>query len=53
MKSPRATRNRLPPYGRVVWTIPRMRAYARILGVPLEVSPWQADGMVTVKLAAP
>ena len=36
-----------------VWTIPRMRAYSLILGVPLEVSPWQADGMVTVKLATP
>ena len=31
-----------------IWTIPRMQAYAKVLGVELEVSPWRDDGMVTV-----
>jgi hypothetical protein len=34
-----------------VWTVPRMQAYAKILGVSLDVSPWQADGRITVRLA--
>jgi hypothetical protein len=34
-----------------VWTIPRMQAYAKILGVPLDVSPWQADGRITIRFA--
>ena len=32
------------------WTIPRMQAYARVLGLELDVSPWREDGMVTVSL---
>jgi hypothetical protein len=32
------------------WTIPRMAGYSKILGVDLEVSPWQDDGMITVKV---
>ncbi|MDX2225318.1 MAG: hypothetical protein SFV21_21360 [Rhodospirillaceae bacterium] len=32
------------------WTMPRFQAYAQILGVELDISPWQADGMITVKL---
>lgn len=32
------------------WTIPRMAGYSKILGVDLEVSPWQDDGMITVKI---
>ncbi|MBL8643433.1 MAG: hypothetical protein JNK21_05835, partial [Rhodospirillaceae bacterium] len=32
------------------WTIPRMQGYSKILGVDLEVSPWQDDGMITVKV---
>lgn len=32
------------------WTTPRYQAYAKILGVELDVSPWQDDGMITVKL---
>ncbi|MBL8629082.1 MAG: hypothetical protein JNM81_05610 [Rhodospirillaceae bacterium] len=32
------------------WTIPRMAGYAKLLGVDLEVSPWQDDGMITVKV---
>jgi hypothetical protein len=34
------------------WTIPRMQAYARVLGIELEVSPWREDGMVTVSVRA-
>lgn len=30
------------------WTIPRMKAYADILGVKIDVSPWQDDGMITI-----
>lgn len=30
------------------WTIPRMKAYAEILGVNITVSPWQDDGMITI-----
>jgi hypothetical protein len=33
------------------WTVPRMQAYAQILGVPLEVTPWREDGLVTVRVA--
>ncbi len=32
------------------WTIPRMQAYAKVLGVELEVTPWRDDGMVTVSV---
>jgi hypothetical protein len=32
------------------WTIPRMQAYARVLGVELDVTPWREDGMVTVSV---
>jgi hypothetical protein len=32
------------------WTIPRMQAYARVLGLELDVTPWQEDGMVTVSV---
>jgi hypothetical protein len=32
------------------WTIPRMAGYSKLLGVDLEVSPWQEDGMITVKI---
>ena len=32
------------------WTTPRFMAYAKILGVDLDVSPWQDDGLITVKL---
>ena len=32
------------------WTTPRMMAYAKVLGVDLDISPWQDDGMITVKL---
>jgi hypothetical protein len=30
------------------WTIPRMAGYSKLLGVELQVSPWQDDGMITV-----
>lgn len=33
-----------------VWTIPRMHRYADILGVKFDVSPWQDDGMITVRV---
>lgn len=33
-----------------VWTIPRMQAYARIIGVELEVAPWRDDGELTVSV---
>jgi hypothetical protein len=33
-----------------IWTIPRMQAYAQVLGVDLEVTPWREDGMVTVSV---
>jgi hypothetical protein len=32
------------------WTIPRMVGYSKLLGVELEVSPWQDDGMITVSI---
>jgi hypothetical protein len=32
------------------WTIPRMQGYAKLLGVDLQVSPWQDDGMITVRV---
>lgn len=32
------------------WTIPRMQAHARVLGLELEVSPRRDDGMVTVSV---
>jgi hypothetical protein len=32
------------------WTIPRMQGYAKLLGVDFEVSPWQDDGMITVRV---
>ena len=32
------------------WTVPRMQAYAKLLGVELDVSPWRDDGMVTVSV---
>ena len=32
------------------WTIPRMQGYAKLLGVEFDVSPWQNDGMITVKV---
>jgi hypothetical protein len=32
------------------WTIPRMKGYSKLLGVELEVSPWQDDGMITVSI---
>ncbi|MSO96623.1 MAG: hypothetical protein EXR11_00175 [Rhodospirillaceae bacterium] len=32
------------------WTIPRMQGYSKVLGVDLDVSPWQDDGMITVKV---
>jgi len=32
------------------WTIPRMQGYSKILGVELDVSPWQDDGMITIKI---
>jgi hypothetical protein len=32
------------------WTTPRYQAYAQILGVELDISPWQDDGMITVKI---
>ena len=32
------------------WTIPRMQGYAKLLGVDFDVSPWQDDGMITVKV---
>ncbi len=32
------------------WTIPRMQAYARVLGVELDVTPWRDDGMITVSV---
>jgi len=31
-----------------VWTVPRMQKYAEIMGVKLDVSPWRADGMISV-----
>jgi hypothetical protein len=33
-----------------IWTIPRMQAYAKVLGVELEVTPWRDDGVVTVSV---
>lgn len=33
-----------------IWTMPRMQAYAKVLGVELEVSPWREDGVVTVSV---
>jgi len=32
------------------WTIPRMQAYARVLGVELDVTPWRDDGTITVSV---
>lgn len=32
------------------WTIPRMAGYSKLLGVELQVSPWQDDGMITVSI---
>ena len=32
------------------WTIPRMQGYSKVLGVDLDVSPWQDDGMITIKV---
>ncbi len=32
------------------WTMPRMQAYARVLGVELDVTPWREDGIVTVSV---
>jgi hypothetical protein len=32
------------------WTIPRMKGYSELLGVDLQVSPWQDDGMITVSI---
>ena len=32
------------------WTVPRMQGYATLLGVDFEVSPWQNDGMITVRV---
>lgn len=32
------------------WTVPRMQAYAKLLGVELDVSPWREDGMITVSV---
>ena len=32
------------------WTSPRMQAYAKVLGVELEVTPWRDDGMITVSV---
>lgn len=32
------------------WTVPRMQAYAKLLGVELDVSPWRDDGMITVSV---
>jgi hypothetical protein len=32
------------------WTIPRMQGYAKLLGVEFEVSPWQDDGTITVRV---
>ncbi len=32
------------------WTVPRMQAYARVLGVEIDVTPWREDGEVTVSL---
>ncbi|MCU0759588.1 MAG: hypothetical protein MUF07_10415 [Steroidobacteraceae bacterium] len=32
------------------WTIPRMQAYAKVLGVELDVTPWREDGTVTVSV---
>lgn len=32
------------------WTIPRMQAYAKVLGVDLDITPWRDDGMVTVSV---
>lgn len=33
-----------------LWTVPRMREYSKILGVDLEVTPWQDDGTITVSV---
>jgi hypothetical protein len=33
-----------------IWTMPRMQAYAKVLGVELEVTPWREDGVVTVSV---
>ncbi|HEU4531242.1 MAG TPA: hypothetical protein VFR59_08645 [Steroidobacteraceae bacterium] len=32
------------------WTIPRLQRYAKTLGVEFDVSPWQADGVITVSV---
>ncbi|MEZ5459260.1 MAG: hypothetical protein R3E65_08110 [Steroidobacteraceae bacterium] len=33
-----------------IWTMPRMQAYAQVLGVELEITPWREDGVVTVSV---
>jgi len=33
-----------------VWTIPRMKQYADVLGVQFDVSPWREDGMITISV---
>ena len=33
-----------------VWTVPRYLGYAQVLGVNMTVSPWQADGKITVEI---
>ena len=34
-----------------VWTVPRYMGYAEAVGVPITVSPWNDDGIITVELA--
>jgi hypothetical protein len=29
-----------------IWTIPRMQAYAQVVGVDLEFTPWREDGII-------
>jgi hypothetical protein len=33
-----------------IWTIPRMQAYAKVLGVELQITPWREDGVVSVSV---
>lgn len=33
-----------------VWTVPRLEAYARIVGVELDIAPWREDGELSVSV---
>jgi hypothetical protein len=33
-----------------IWTVPRIKGQAELLGVDVQVSEWQDDGMVTISV---